>query len=259
MAFTEILERANIAHQSPSPSSDKWVRVKNTRVTQVGDLLSLGYNEQEAEFMKFAWDFLDVKCLGNHEAPAIYPVHARIEFSGWHHRDRIAEQMVRSKHNAGEYVIAHSVGDWLVTHAGLHPVLAESAGIDITDSAEKIAEQLNTLWVSNPMHEVFVAIGYNRGGYHAYGGVLWNDLFDLDKAYAENPNYVPQICGHSSYADTGMYHPHLWCIDTKGSVAALVTDDDGETFELIESDWIYHYGDSRERGSITRRTPKGQA
>jgi hypothetical protein len=81
----------------------------------VGDILSLGYGEQEISFFNWVWDFIDVACLGNHEYPAINSDN-RILFSGWDGRDVAAEHKVRSQWNQQEkWVAAASVGDWLIT------------------------------------------------------------------------------------------------------------------------------------------------
>jgi hypothetical protein len=88
---------------------------------------------------------------------------------------------------------------------------------------------------------IFDAIGYMRGGMNSWGGIFWCDIRDLRQPYQSGiKNVVSQICGHSSYAQREEGYPqfadNLWCIDTRGSVSALVTEDDGKSFEWIMSD-----------------------
>ena len=52
---------------------DQGNRADGFHVIQLGDLLSLGYGEQEAEFLKWIRPFIDVQLVGNHEYPSIGP------------------------------------------------------------------------------------------------------------------------------------------------------------------------------------------
>lgn len=241
----------------------------------VGDILSLGYGEEEAEFFKWVWDFIDVACIGNHEYPAFNP-DSLIIFNGWASRDTIAEQMVRSQINRREkWVAATFIGKWLITHAGLFPNYMEQVDPEETNSAELIAANLNDAFWSyaqrgfrgedrigrfndhniDDREAIFDAMHFRRGGFDSFGGIFWNDIYDLAPAYQESTDpLVPQICGHSSYAESmeGWVYPHftddLWCIDTHGSIAALVTEDEGVNWEYVVSDYEYYY-DGSPRGA----------
>ncbi len=217
-------------------------RLPDVHVIQLGDMLSLGYGEQESAFAEEFWPLIDMHLIGNHEYPALNS-NPGIRFSGWSGRDQIAEQFVRSKFMGGEYQIATWVGDWLITHAGLFPSFMEQVDSDGTNDASSISEQLNVKFVDHAASgfrlsdRVFDAIGYQRGGRDQVGGVLWNDVSDLGPVYekSENGKFVPQIIGHSSYNEQWQHGEDLWCIDSRSGVRALVSDDAGESWQLFES------------------------
>lgn len=201
-------------------------------VISLGDILSLGYGEEEAEFYQWVMPFIDVAIVGNHEYPAVEP-RTKAVFSGWSGRDREAERLLVKQFKAedSKYVYAHHTNGFLLTHAGLHPEWAKYAGLDMIEGdVEMIAALINTLasvddTLYNPLFE---AIGRARGGIDLVGGILWNDIDDLIPAYSHK-NLIPQICGHSSYAESldgyPFFQKNLICIDTRDSVAALVFED----------------------------------
>ena len=206
-------------------------RIEGVTVIQMGDILDLGYFNHEADFYTKTRHLIDVQMIGNHEWPAFAPNSGAVQFNGWDDRDRDAEILVKRDFREGRFVAAHHVGDWLLVHAGLHPAMQAAAGL--TGTAEDIANSLNELLLNDPSNTIFNAIGERRGGGAKFGGIFWNDITDLNEAYA-NGGEVKQVCGHSSYGETGeQVEDTLWMIDTKGGCAALVTDDDGKTFELI--------------------------
>lgn len=225
--FLKVLKRAGAIDEN-------GVRIEGVKVIQLGDLLDLGYMNAEADFYEWAKPYIDVQCVGNHELPAFAPNAEAVAFNGWADRDRDAEILVKRDFREGRFVAAAHVGDWLLTHAGLHPMfMQEGSRLANLDTAEQISEALNGMFINSPDHMIFNAIGAQRGGRALYGGIFWNDITDLVDSYQSFAD-VPQICGHSSYCTTGEQVPGLlWCIDTRGGCAALVTDDDGQTFELI--------------------------
>jgi len=215
-------------------------------VIQMGDRLSLGYFEQEAEFYQRVDPWIDVQLLGNHEYPFVAQNPNDVMFGGAENRDYVAEQMLRRDYFLGKWQMVTSVGKWLITHAGLHPAWMTIGPLVHCNTASDYAETLEMMFEDfrevpanqtseHPYWPVFNAIGQQRSSSNfgpKYGGIVWNDIADLKPAYEEQTG-VPQICGHSSYCDTGLQTPDLWCLDTKGGCAALVTSDDGETFELF--------------------------
>jgi hypothetical protein len=72
--------------------------------------------------------------------------------------------------------------------------------------------------------------------------MFWIRIWDLQNGYGDSENHIPQIVGHTptkEWCPREIKPGKLWCIDTPpvhhrihGGVAALVTEDDGETFTL---------------------------
>lgn len=234
-------------------------RVDGFHVIQLGDLLSLGYGEQEVEFLEWVRPFIDEQLIGNHELPALVHRPDLVKFVGWEDRDIVAEQMVRSEfrqaytqsEDSNLWKAATHVGKWLITHAGAsHMVLSE---LEVEDkTARAIAHTLNDLFDDMIMTNKIDPIFYHAGA--SDGGIFWLRLQYLRAGYRSC--HIPQIVGHTPYMDK-MCPPsiqnkdgNLWAIDTPGSIAALITEDDGETWELIQSDYEYKYGDKRERGKV---------
>lgn len=197
------------------------------RVVQVGDLIHGGHHEHERDLImtkKLGW--FDVVLVGNHEAPHVWPEAGFERFAG------MTPVPTRVTHVLRGCKAASVVGDHLVTHAGLQPLLAVQLGVPA--SARGAAAFLNERWrqrTRTTRHDpLFDWIGRRRGGDNADGGVLWNDWRDLAWS-ADWP--VKQIVGHTPRPTLFEQDPtgHLWCVDAgaalSGSVAALIVDDDG--------------------------------
>lgn len=221
-------------------------RADGFHVIQLGDALSLGYGEQEAEFFQWLEEFVDEWLIGNHELPALWFDPWAVMFGGWEGRDIVAEQMVRNKFVSGGYKVATSVGKWLVSHAGVSHFYLKQDFKDLAEP-EDIATALNegfeaALLDRHPV-AVYAAIPFIRGGSHQYGSVFWEDFKDLKQVYEMRGGAarLPQVVGHSGHYGPKMWAPNLWCIDTApsqtlnrefGGVAGIVTEDDGETWHL---------------------------
>lgn len=231
-------------------------RAPGFKTYQLGDRLSLGYGEQEAEFNKWVDPFIDVQLVGNHEYPAIGPYASLMEFVGWEDRDRVAEQMVRRDvmQDLNSWKLATHVGPWLITHAGLTPRAQKELGKGKT--AAEYAADLNELWVEHLQEQTPDVIIVDTMEYG--NGVLWNRLPHLRAGYTAT--HVPQIVGHTPFDRNPKFQPpclqnrdgNLWALDTPGSCAALVTTDGGETLELVQSDYETKYGAGRVRGEVFR-------
>lgn len=230
---------------------------------QLGDLLSLGYGEQEAEFLKWVREFIDVQLIGNHELPVFTPYSDHVEFVGWEQRDLVAQQMVREEFMRAQmeqdpnmWIAATHVGKWLITHAGASIQVQKELGIG--KSAEEYAVELNNLFVDHIANRVPDPIIIGTGQHN--GGIFWHRIQYLRAGYREQ--HVPQIVGHTPHDHNQKFCPpslqnrdgNLWCIDSLGSCSALVTKDDGETWELVQSDyeirWWENTGKVRNGGPI---------
>jgi len=237
-------------------------RAEGFKTIQLGDLLSLGYGEQEAEFLKWVRPFIDIQLIGNHELPVFTPYPHMVEFVGWEHRDIVAEQMVREEFvrarmedDPNLWIAATHVGKWLVTHAGASVAVQKELGIG--KSAKEYADDLNRLFIEHIEDRVPdpIIIG---AGQHT-GGIFWIRNQYIRAGYLDQ--HVPQIYGHTPYDDNKKFSPpatqnkagNLWCIDTPGDCCAMITEDDGETWEVVRSDYEVRYGNTRDRGGVFSR------
>lgn len=238
-------------------------RAEGFHTIQLGDLLSLGYGEQEAAFRRWVKPFIDEQLIGNHELPAFTHYPNLVEFWGWDRRDTIAESMVRSEHTAGWmgddipdlWKPATHVGDWLITHAGLSIRGQKELGVGKT--AKEYADALNDLWRQHledrDADPLFLSTGQHNGG------IFWIRIEYLRAGYRDV--HVPQIVGHTPFDHNKKFQPpalqnkdgNLWCIDSPGSCVAMITEDDGKTWEKVISDYEVKYGEERNRGVVYYR------
>lgn len=251
--------------------SDPWQdeRQPGFRHIQNGDAVSLGYGETEANFLKWLFEVVGVDDahLGNHELPAVYHTPENVMFTGWEWpeevdspfiseqlrlmgggRDHEAVQYVRDLYAQGRYKVATAVGNWLITHAGLSPHLQASYR-DATPG--DIADSLNGRWqatMASGKHDPVIA---NTGEQN--GGIMWvrpEGMLDRLEDDDSPSTQLNQIIGHTGHYGPKLYYDKLWIIDTPatskkipptatrkrsnyGGVAALVTKDEGETWELF--------------------------
>ena len=231
-------------------------RAPGFKTIQIGDLLSLGYGEQEAQFLSWIREgnFIDISLCGNHEYPSIGPYPDQMTFVGYEDRDIVAEQMIRSEFNKARmeddpnmWVAATYVGDWLITHAGASIQVQKELGIGKT--AKEYAEQLNEMWIDHIVNKTPDPIFINPADHT--GGIFWHRLQYLRAGY--RAQHVPQIVGHSGWDHNKKFSPpayqnadkNLIAIDTPGSCCALITEDDGENWDIVTSDYEVHYGQGR--------------
>lgn len=245
------------------PTDDPMQDVRNPGFVhvQLGDSVSLGYAEVEAEFYRWYFDVVGVDhaLLGNHELPAVWWDPDAVMFLGYHDRaevadperrarletdigrDREADQLVRDAFGSGRYQVAHAVGEWLVTHAGLSVVHEAEHGL-AGKPAHEIADYLNAHFAECLTTRRASPILDSRS--MVDGGIMWLRIEHLVAEYGQGARSLPQIVGHSGYMGPELHHDLVWDIDTPqgvedaigrseyGGVAALMTRDDGRTFEL---------------------------
>lgn len=222
------------------------VKNPDVKVTSLGDVVSLGYDEPEAEFLEWVDPLVDEWLVGNHEAYALCP-HASLYFYGFDgqpyknargeevecgHADPAAVATIRRWHDEGRYKVASTCGPWLLTHAGLRPALQRYYREHEAELPD-IAHDLNRRWRScaaQPgMDDEFITDGSEHRG-----GILWQRFQHLRAGYQRT--HLPQIVGHSANCGPSLWRTgNLWCLDTEGGCAGLYTEDDGQTFRLIVS------------------------
>lgn len=225
---------------------DEAKRVDGFHIIQLGDAVSLGYGMKEAYFLNWLEPWVDEWLIGNHEAPALWSYDDRLKFYGYcagdlgtDGADPEAVRMVRAQ--AHRYKLATNVGDWLITHAGLHETNQGKLFSDPGDYfAEDFARELNARWDSHMR---------NDDPHSLWGcpvcsqsGVLWWRMERSDRY-----NGIKQIFGHTPNGpwthksglihmiDTPRVHPVSITgrkdAEGYGGVVAMVTEDDGETWE----------------------------
>ena len=233
---------------------------------QLGDWLNLGYGESEHEFFDATRGWVDEHLIGNHEYPLVAPRPYMVEFSGFSNRDRVAADMFLESFNERPWKVASSVGNWLITHAGLHPKYAHEyriSGFAVDAQALFLNRAFERYLDGHDQYRhLFDDISHRRGGRAEYGGVLWGDWKDLSEIYDapqwadSDPGdliYINQIVGHTPRPggipelhesgklwniDIGAKHSHL------NNVACVYTDDNGRTWtpyatsEEFEEDYI---------------------
>lgn len=222
-------------------------RVDGFRVVQLGDALSLGYDEVEHKFFTWLQDWVDLFCLGNHELPAVYfnnnHTHLGWDPNHWHGwrwgRDLDAEAMVRRKFLRGEYVAATSIGPWLVTHAGLMPKYQREHDL-IGKPVAEVAEFINQRFEQAMLERKAPAF------LEGHDSIFWVRIGELVQPYTSagpDGRFLPQICGHtpsSKYGPKELVPGRLWMIDTPpvhhrihGGVAGLLFDENDEIERMI--------------------------
>ena len=235
-------------------------RVDGFKTIQIGDLVSLGYAEQEAEFLKWVRPFIDIQIVGNHDVMAFTPYPDYMEFVGWDQRDVVAEQMVRTEfmkarreNDPNMWIAATHVGDWLITHAGASIAVQKELKKEGWDgTAKDAARLLNEMWIDHIENKtpdpIFIGTGEHNGG------IFWLRMNYLRAGY--RACHMPQIIGHTPFDQNPKFAPptiqnkdkNLIGIDTPGSCCALITEDDGKTWDIVTSDYEIRFWE--ERGKV---------
>jgi Calcineurin-like phosphoesterase len=185
-------------------------RKRGRWVVQVGDLLDRSATADEnLTTARLAAGTVDVVLAGNHELQMLNEsastggaALATLAAQGWPHA-------------------AFACGDWLVTHAGVHPALAR----DLPTMASECAAEINDRWhrrgpgeASDPL---FDWRGPARGGDAPCGGIFWTHPVEWGAS-----SQVPwsQVTGHVPQSEPCLLRGPRWAIDVggRGRLAAIV-------------------------------------
>lgn len=210
--FRALLEEIGvISITSGDPMKD--VRNEGFRIHQLGDALSLGYGEVEANFYRYFWHIInddDVILLGNHELPVVWP-NWSMDFHGWDERDSEAEMMVKEKWGEHRLVAASSVGDWLLTHAGLIPRYQRPYREEGASMGE-VAQHLHKLLLEDISDNARAQLGGAITGMDGMmGGIFW--VRPQGHMNMEPGLHFKQMFGHTPGGPTEL-RPGVWMIDT---------------------------------------------
>ena len=202
-------------------------RVPGWHVIQIGDLIHGGHNEYESDLAMTKKPWFDVVLLGNHELPHVFPRNGFPRFAGMTPLESRCTDALKGN------LAAYAVGDWLITHAGLYPLMAVLEGVPpvASEAADFINERFSRRLTTTEPDPLFDAVGRMRGGNHPIGGIFWHDWRDMYWNPAQFP--VKQIMGHTPRPNGFEHDPtgNLWCVDSgaalSGMVSALVSEGDG--------------------------------
>jgi hypothetical protein len=198
-ALRALLEAAGVLDARGRRESSAWV-------VQLGDLLDRRATpEANLETARVAAESVDLVLAGNHEARLL-------EAGGGTHGAALATLATRGWPHA-----AAAAGDWLVTHAGVHPAFAR----DLPELADECAAEINDRWHRSAADPLFDWIGPARGGDAPYGGIFW---LDEEEWPPRGDGPWPQISGHVPQRRPGLFARRRWAIDVGrgGRLAALV-------------------------------------
>lgn len=190
-------------------------------VVQLGDLLDRHASvETNLHTAQLAAETVDVVLVGNHESQMLVE------------RDSPHGQAFTTLAAQGWPHGAAACGDWLVTHAGVHPARAR----ELPSSVAECAEEINHRWHSHRRgrgDDLFDAIGPARGGGAAVGGILWLHSDEWPRT-AMSP--WGQITGHVPQDEPHLRPGPCWAIDLggrQGRLAALVRAGGEESWRAV--------------------------
>jgi hypothetical protein len=199
-ALRAVLGEAGVLDARGRRRPDAWV-------VQVGDLLDRHASlDENLSAARLAADCVDVVLAGNHEAQLLQAgAHgaalALLATRGWPHA-------------------ATAAGDWLITHAGVHPRLSS----DLPGTAGECAAEINDRWHRGGTDPLFDWIGPARGGVAPHGGLLWLQPGEWPR---DLPSPWQQIYGHAPQREPRLLAPGRWSIDVGGRggrLAAVVRE-----------------------------------
>ena len=90
---------------------------------------------------------------------------------------------------------AVALDGWLLTHAGVHPCLADEYGLPAEPMActEAIRDLFARRLASGAREPLFDAVGRDRGGAHPSGGIFWCDWRRLSGGLRERLGAVVAV------------------------------------------------------------------
>jgi hypothetical protein len=174
-------------------------RARGFWIVQVGDLLDRRAGEYaNLATARLAASAIDIVLAGNHEARMLAD------------REGVGGAALATLAARGWPHAAAALGDWLITHAGVHPTLAR----ELPFQAEECAAEINDRWHRRAPGEggepLFDWIGPARGGKAPYGGILWTHPIEWRGA-GETP--WGQILGHVPQPEPRLLPGRRWAID----------------------------------------------
>ena len=212
-------------------------RTRGCWVVQIGDLLDRrGSDGANLATARLAASAVDVVLAGNHELELLSEpagvgraALATLAASGWPHA-------------------AFAFGDWLVTHAGVHPLLARG----LPTAAGECAAEINDRWhrrSPGSLDALFDWRGPARGGDAPCGGIFWTHPAEW-REVGKAP--WGQITGHVPQPVPSLLAGRRWAIDLgarRGRLGALVRRGADSRWRPV----VVQSGDAQGVGATTRK------
>lgn len=168
-------------------------------VVQVGDLLDRRASPQaNLATARIAHRMIDVVLAGNHER-------SMLADRGGPHGAALGALAVHGWPQA-----AAACGEWLVTHAGVHPKLAAGLPPRAGDAAVEVNDRWNRRGRDRDDDPLLTWVGRCRGGQDPFGGIFW-----LHTAEWPRDETTPwgQIAGHVPQRKPRLLPGRRWAID----------------------------------------------
>lgn len=219
------LLRESGAVDSNDQRRDGW------RIIQLGDCIHGGMPRHperpgvdDARCLTLALNYCHKILIGNHELPHVWPDAGFPTFGG----QRAIPEKMRAKllaaYDTGQLVAATQVDEWLLTHAGLHPVVNRFPGWEASKVARAIryafTMRLDRNRAIDHLDNLIDGVSLMRGGRNAFGGIFWCDWRELTAVGVTSP--IPQIVGHTPQGTAPRQHGNLWGCDVGAALSGLV-------------------------------------
>ncbi len=214
--FKENLRGAGIID-----GQDKWIRKSKATIVQMGDVVDRGPESREA------WHFLSnlqregrknsckvVRLIGNHEQMLL---EGNFNFANYDNPEGLANE-IRRDILSGRVQIAYTDGNRLFVHAGMRSKIKDlivkeiknerdgflgyrkllpyyNSNISLNDIADYLNKKLvEAVRQNNFSHPIF-QVGAARGGRNSIGGVLWEDVSEMQRS--RSASKIPQVIAHN--------------------------------------------------------------
>jgi len=161
----------------------------------------------------------DIFLLGNHDVAYMFPDDPHLYCPGFTRaKARGIREILRPEHWR-RFQLAHSEQDWLISHAGFHPVWIKEPTVDRILKRCEMAMARARRHVVDPI----LGMGEDRGGIQRFGGPLWMDW----DSFLPIPG-INQAVGHTPDEEVRKkitWNSKNYCLDVKNaSVAAILSD-----------------------------------
>ncbi len=159
----------------------------------------------------------DIFLLGNHDASYMFPDEPRLDCPGYTRaKARGIREILRPEHWQ-RFQLAYAEQNWLMSHAGFHPMWIAEPTVDrILERSKEAIARARRHKIDDPL----LGIGIDRCGSQPVGGPLWMDWDSLVPIPGIN-----QIVGHTPGFEVrkrSTENSSNYCLDVKNASAAAI-------------------------------------